>query len=152
MLNLGYKCEEIAAAVLNAVHSSRDVDINDGIDLIGLDGVTYQIKAMLHSDGGESSKHGYSVANNTAQRKNKADFFILFLPCVLSYSPKYKLSHEYYLIYQVSVSAAKKTKMFCYSNRYKNIYLPKIKRLVLDELEKSGNAKIIGYGKTADLL
>ena len=152
MLNLGYKAEDKAAEILGAVHSSRDDDVMNGIDLIGLDGVTFQVKAMLHSDAGENSKHGYSVANNTSQRKNKADYFILFLPCVLSYSPKYKLSHEYYLIYRVSVADTKKVKLFSYSDRYKNVYLPKVKRLVLDGLEKSGKAEIIGFGKTADII
>jgi len=152
MLNLGYKAEDKAAEILGAVHGTREQDIEQGIDLIGLDGVTFQVKTMLHSDAGESALHGYSVANNTVTRKNKSDFFVLFLPCVLSYSPRYKLSHDYYLIYKIKVSDAKKYKIFSYSGKFKNVYMPKIKRLILDEMEKIGKCEVIGYGKTADLL
>lgn len=150
-VNLGRKVEMDFVAKIGGTIASHIDDLN-GIDIIGADGYTYQLKAMLHADAGESPKHGYSVANNTAQRKNKADYFILYLPCVLSYSPRYKLSHEYYLIYKIKVTTAKEYKIFDYAKKYKNIYMPKIKRLILDELEKSGKAEIIGYGSTIDLI
>ena len=149
--NLGYKVEADFAKKIGGTIATRADDLN-GIDIIGADGCTYQLKAMLHADAGESPIHGYSVANNTAQRKNKADYFILYLPAVLSYSPRYKLSHDYYFIYKIKVTTAKEYRIFEYAKKYKNIYLPKQKRLILDELEKIGKCEIIGFGQTIDLI
>lgn len=124
------------------VKASRSDDIDKGIDGY-LDGVAVQVKISVHSDGGASKNHGYSIVHKTSQRKLRNVKYLIFcLPEVLAYDPHYKLNHKVNIIYKIDRRAALDRLLFKY-NKKGEIYLDKEKRKILDNMVDDKKAELI---------
>lgn len=123
------------------------IKANNEDDSNGIDGYLnnepVQVKISVHSDGGLSNKHGYSIVHKTSQKKLKNVKYLIFcLPMVEAYVPHYKLSHSINIIYKIDRVNAIKCKLFKY-NKDGEIYLDKTKRKILDNMVKNGKAVMI---------
>lgn len=124
------------------VKASRSDDIDKGIDGY-IDGIAVQVKISVHSDGGLSKNHGYSIVHKTSQKKlQNVKYLIFCLPMIESYTPHYKLSHSINIIYKIDRVNAIKCKLFKY-NKDGEIYLDKVKRKILDNMVKNSKAEMI---------
>ena len=124
------------------VKSNRSDDIDKGIDGY-VDGVPVQVKISVHSDGGASKNHGYSIVHKTSQKKLRNVKYLIFcLPEVLAYEPHYKLNHKLNIIYKIERYAAIERLLFKY-NKQGEIYLDKEKRKILDNMVKDKKAELI---------
>lgn len=125
-----------------AYEKASKADDENGVDGY-LNGVPVQVKCGIHSDGGESPLHGYSIVHKTSQRKlQNVKWLIYALPAVIQYVPRYKLDHTVAIIYKIDRVAAIKRKLFKYS-KTGEIYLDKKSRLILDNMVKDGKADMI---------
>lgn len=124
------------------VKSNRSDDVDKGIDGY-LDGIAVQVKISVHSDGGLSKNHGYSIVHKTSQRKLRNVKYLIFcLPMVEKYDPHYKLSHSINIIYKIERRAAIDRLLFKY-NKQGEIYLDKEKRKILDNMVDDKKAEMI---------
>lgn len=145
MKNLGkwFECEETMNIFFHGAYTKANrADDESGIDGY-LDGIPVQVKCGIHSDGGESPLHGYSIVHKTSQRKlQNVKYLIFALPAIIQYVPRYKLDHSIAIIYKIDRVAAIKRKLFKYS-KTGEIYLDKKSRLILDNMVKDHKAELI---------